>query len=275
MRTMIEKPKNLELVSSSHPFKVYSKAFIVANFHKISQRQIAKILNIGKTTANQWARSMNLVFRKDTVNEIFFHKWSTIMAYVFGYICADGNVAWDNQKGYYCLTITAAEKDKLHLEKIRRTIESSKPLLYGKSTKSYRLVVNSQKICLRLMRLGVMPRKSLILKFPKVPNKYLKDFIRGYVDGDGSLRFFNRKRSPYFELMICSGSKEFLTTLGKKINGELEITSKMFNIGKHCYILRYSCSRGLKLANWLYQDAKIFIARKYNKYQEALSPRKE
>ncbi len=271
----MNKPKDLELVNSDHPFKLYSRKFIQANFHKISQREIAKILNIGKTTVNKWAKSMDLIFKKHTVDDDYFKKWSPIMAYILGYICADGSVAWDAQKGYYNLTITAAEKDKLHLEKIRGIMKSSKPLLYGQSTNSYRLIVNSQKLCRQLMGFGVVPRKSLILKFPKVHKKYLKDFIRGYVDGDGSLKFFSRKRSPYFELMICSGSKEFLTALRHTIYQQINIDSKLFKTGKHCYVLRYSCNRGLKLANWLYHDAELFLNRKYSKYQEALSPRKE
>lgn len=272
---MINKPKNLEIINPNHPFKLYSREFIKNNFYKISQRKIARILNVGKTTVNNWAKSMGLAFEKDTVNDNYFNLWSSDMAYILGFICADGSISWNSVKGYYSLTITAAEKDKLHLEKIREIIQSSKPLLRGESTKSYRLIVNSKKLCRRLMGLGVMPRKSLILKFPKVPKKYLKDFIRGYVDGDGSLSYLQRRRSPYFELMICSGSKEFIAVLENIIYQALEIKSRIFKTKGSCYILRYSCARGLKLADWLYKDAKLFLVRKNIKYQEALGPRKE
>lgn len=272
---MLNKPINLETTKDSHPFKVYSRKFIKANFYKISQREIARILNIGKTTVNKWARSMDLVFVKDTVNEDYFHIWSRDMAYILGFICADGSVAWNPPKGYYSLTITAAEKDRLHLEKIRQIIDSTKPLLYSQTTRSYRLVVNSRRLSGRLIALGVVPRKSLILKFPKVPIIYVKDFIRGYMDGDGSVIFFKRKRSPYFEIRISSGSSKFLEILEAKVNRKLQIRSRLVKLKGNCYILRYSCTRGLKLANWLYQNAQLFLVRKYNKYQEAISPRKE
>jgi len=218
---------------------------------------------------------MGLIFRKHTVNEKYFPHWSERMAYLLGFIYADGNIAWDSAKGYYSLTITASEKDKDHLEKIRKVLQSTKPLLYGESTKSYRLIVNNKKICRRLMKLGVFPRKSLIIKFPQILQKYIRSFIRGYIDGDGSVKYFARKRSPYFEVTISSGSKKFIASLKDKIHLNLNINSVITKSGMNCYLLRYSCKRGLKLAEWLYQDADFYIIRKFNKYQEAISSRKE
>ena len=272
MRT---KPSNLEFVSVNHPFKQYARNFIIDNFGRISQRKIAKILGIGKTTVNKWSATLGYKFKKHTSNEKYFHRWSNEMAYMFGFICADGNIAWNEAKGYYTLTITASAKDKDHLEKMKKILKSTKPLLYAESTKSYRLVVNSKTMCRKLMDLGVLPKKSLILKFPKMPAQYIRDFIRGYVDGDGSLRYFARVRSPYFELSISSGSRIFLGVLEIKINECLNIKSKISKNKNECYLLRYSCSRGLKLAEWLYKDTNIYLERKFNKYLIALGARKE
>lgn len=271
----MNKPKNLEILRSDHPFKLYSREFIKTNFYKMSQRKIAKILGIGKTTVNQWSQSIGLAFKKHTVNDDYFKHWSVDMAYIFGYICANGSIAWDIKKGYYTMSITAAEKDKIHLEKIRKIIMSSNPLLYAKTTKSYRLIVNSKILCRQLIKMGVIPRKSLVLKFPNVPKNYLKDFILGYVDGDGSLRYFNRKRSPYFELSICSGSFDFIASLKKIIAQQVGVESNISKTKNECYLLRYSCTRGLKLAKWLYSNSYFYLARKFNKYQMALRPRKD
>ncbi len=275
MSKVIDRPQNLELVSSEHPFKEYCREFIKIHFYQLSQREIARNLKIGKTTVNRWAKFLGLVFKKHTVDEDYFDHWSSKMAYILGYICADGNIAWDTQRGYQSLTITASMKDKAHLERIRKILKSSKTLLYSPSTKSYRLIVNNRKICLRLMNLGIFPKKSLILKFPKVPKKYIKDFVRGYIDGDGSLKYFARKRSPYFEIMICSGSKSFIMTLNDKIYQNLAIKSKIFQAGANCYILRYCCSRGRKLAEWMYNQSEIYLIRKFSQYEKALCPRKE
>lgn len=271
----MDRPNNLETVDKNNRYKIYCREFIASHFAKISQREMARRLKIGKTTINRWSRDLGFIHKKHTVNEDYFKMASPEMFYILGYISADGNISWNLKKGYYSLTITASKKDKEHLEKVRNLLNSSKPLLYSQSTKSYRLIVNSKQICLDLMKFGILPKKSLTILFPDLPDKYLKDYIRGYVDGDGSLRYCNRPRSPYFELSICSGSMDFIKSLENKIFQKLKIKSKISKNKNNCFILRYSCQRGLVLARWIYENASLYLSRKFNNYQEALSFRKE
>jgi len=241
--------------------------FIRENFSNFSQREIAKRLGLGHTTVNTWSREIGLKFNKHTVNESFFDTLNEESAYILGLIYTDGNVSWNIEKGYYSLTITAAEKDVKHLEKIRNIISSSKPLLYAPKTKSYRLIVSNKILACKLIRLGVIPRKSLIVKFPELPKEQLRHFIRGAIDGDGSVRFFKRKRSPYFEIMFCSGSLEFCKGFVNAIRMNVGITANVYKTGNNVYIARYSCTRGKKLAKYVYDDAKLFLKRKYDAYK--------
>ena len=247
--------------------KIEHIKYIKSNFNKYSQREIARQLKIGKTTINRWSSEAGLKFKKHTVNESFFDELNEKSAYILGFIFADGNVAWDTEKGYYSMTITAAEKDKDHLEKIRTIISSSKPLLYASGTKSYRLIVNSKKICRKLISFGVVPRKSLIVKFPELPEKYLRHFIRGVIDGDGSVRYYSRKRSPYFEIIMCSGSLDFCKIFVKKINEAIGVNANIRRNANNVYIMGYTCSRGKKLAKYIYSDATIFLNRKHLAYK--------
>lgn len=48
-----------------------------------------------------------------------------------------------------------------------------------------------------LINLGCIPRKTLVLKFPNestVPKQLIKHFIRGYMDGDGCISTYYKKR---------------------------------------------------------------------------------
>lgn len=246
---------------------------ILSNFNKISQRKIAKMLGLGKTTVNRWSREIGLVFKRHTVNETFFDEFSETSTYLLGLIYADGNIAWNPEKGYYSLTITASEKDKAHLENIRNLLSSTKPLLYAPKTKSYRLIVNNKNLCQRLMHLGVTPRKSLTVKFPEIQEIYLRHFIRGVIDGDGNLRYVSRKRSPYFEITIASGSLEFCKGIVKAIKESLGIGANIRKVAKNVYVIQYSCSRGEKLAKYIYQDTTIFLNRKNLEYKKLLEAR--
>src|SRR3989344_8780461 len=237
--------------------------FIRGNFGVLSEREIARRLGIGKTTINRWSRELGLEPVKHTVNESFFDDLNEKSAYLLGYIYADGNINWNPEKGYYSMTITAAEKDKEHLEKVRSLISSTKPLLYSAKTKSYRLIVNSKKLCQKLISLGVIPRKSLTVQFPNIPNSQIKHFIRGVIDGDGNVRYVNRKRSPYFEITIASGSKAFCEDLIKAVKENTGIPAYARRINENLYIIQYSCSRGEKLAEFIYSDSSIFLERKF------------
>lgn len=245
-----------------------SLQFIKSNFNKMSQRGIARKSGIGKTTINRWSSELGFKFKKHTVKETFFDKFNEKSSYILGFIFADGNVAWDTKKGYYSLTITASEKDKEHLERMRNIISSTKPLLYSDKTKSYRLIVNNKKICQRLIKLGVIPRKSLTVRFPKIPNKYLRHFIRGVIDGDGSVFYIKRKKRPYFTIRISSGSRKFLSKLISEIKKNTEINGNIQKWSDNVYLVEYSCSRGEKLAEYVYSDANIFLERKYLPYKE-------
>jgi intein-encoded DNA endonuclease-like protein len=217
--------------------------FIKSNFGKISEREMARRLDIGKTTVNRWCKELGFIIKKDAVNEQFFKTWGSEMAYILGYIFADGNINWKPEKSYRALTITASEKDKEHLEKIRLKLKSTKELLYSASTKSYRLIVNNKTICMDLMKLGLVPKKSLSIRFPNIPEKFLRHFIRGIIDGDGNVRYVKRKRSPYFEITISSGSKAFLEKMAEKIS-QIGINGKVRKNKNKVFVLQYSCRRG-------------------------------
>lgn len=269
----MEKPFALELVPKDHPFKLYCFGYIKQNFDKLSQREIARRLKIGKTTVNCWSKNLGLFFKKHSVNEDFFKKWSPKMAYIVGYIMADGNIAWNPspKKSYRALTITAAKKDRNHLEKIRKILQSTKKLLYSSGTKSYRLIVHNKTICQDLMKIGVIPRKSLRNKFPMIPKKFLRHFIRGVIDGDGSVGFIDRERSPYFEIRVYFASENFCQDFVKHINNDIRVGTSPRKIGDNLWNARYTCQRGLNVAKWIYKDTNLFLKRKFRQYRLSLN----
>ena len=247
--------------------------FIRNNFGKLSQREIARQLGIGKTSINRWAAELGFKHKKHTVNESFFDKLNESSAYLLGLIYADGNIAWNPnpKKSYWALTITASAKDKEHLENIRTILKSTKPLLYSEKTNSYRLIANSKKLCSKLMELGVTPNKSLTIEFPEfLPEEHLNHFVRGIIDGDGNIRYVDRERSPYFEITIASGSKKFCEGLVNAIQKSTGIKANIRLAKQNTYVIQYSCSRGEKLAKYIYSNANLYLKRKKEAYKICL-----
>jgi hypothetical protein len=107
------------------------------------------------------------------------------------------------------------------------------------------------------------------LKFPtfdQVPEFLLKHFIRGYIDGDGSLNW----RDKVLQTDLC-GTENFLNGVNDYFVNNLNIKSgtirKTSNIHRLHY---YSTSTNLAILYHIYNDAKVYLDRKYAKAKEFL-----
>lgn len=143
--------------------------------------------------------------RKYQCNEDTFEKIDTPeCAYWLGFLAADGYLL-DKREKYVGLTLCA--KDKEHIEKFKRFTDSTYPIHQyssnGYSDEDYcRISIRSDKMWDDIVRYGVIPRKTNILKRPcGVPESLIRYFILGYYDGDGSI-FVNHTRSPFYTISI-------------------------------------------------------------------------
>ena len=81
---------------------------------------------------------------------------------------------------------------------------------------------------------------------------YLDDFIRGYIDGDGSLL----KRCAHITI---SGTKEFLQSIANYFN----IPYSLYK-DKSIYSLQYNAIESHYLEKRLYDNANYYLKRKYD-----------
>jgi len=206
-----------------------------------------------------------------SVNQDFFKKWSNNMAYILGLLAADG-----------CLTTSGRSHDinlSLKVDDID-LVENVKDCI-GKKLKvrvrSNRKIVDFRFGCRKmfddLVKLGITPRKSLTLKFPKVPDKYLSHFIRGYVDGDGCLCVFSKPsyHRNRFQTSIV-GTYDFLRVLRAKTQKLFDIYISEVKSYKRCnklFNITMCSQNALKFCDWIYKDADLKLDRKYKKYLEA------
>ena len=126
------------------------------------------------------------------VNEDYFNKINTSeKAYFLGFIMADGNMYLrSNNKYQFSIKIKSSDKDILlkfakaiefNPEKITERNEERN----GTITRCAEIKIYNQAFCNSLVNLGVVPRKTGKEYMPLIPKELEKDFIRGYIDGDG------------------------------------------------------------------------------------------
>lgn len=116
----------------------------------------------------------------------YFDSWSDDMAYILGYIFADGSIGAQKRSVRFQLN----SDDKNAVQFVKEELKVRGGLHHspgnGSTRESIYVDLNSVIIVQRLIELGVHPRKTFRNDpFPNVPDKYLPHFIRGYFDGDG------------------------------------------------------------------------------------------
>src|SRR5215470_12145718 len=151
-------------------------------------------------------------------NADFFRVWSPEMAYVLGLWWTDGCMRIKRNTGAHEIEIASNHRD--HLENIARII-SGKYFLRKVSLLSSTYVISfcSKEMYQDIMVLGGSPRKSRTIGFPDVPSELLPHFVRGVIDGDGTLTW-NGDRPI---LQVYSGSAQFLNGLVASIQQETGI----------------------------------------------------
>lgn len=152
-------------------------------------------------------------FEHDDINEDFFSQWSDGMAWILGLLFTDGNVQRTTKTGTGLrISITSIDIDLL--EKVRNLLGSKRPIYkgaqsYDKSRFIYRFEFYREKMRNDLHRLGLIERKSLNMQFPDIPDHYMRHFIRGCWDGDGTVYISNGKLNASY----VTGSKDFIERL--------------------------------------------------------------
>jgi len=226
--------------------------------------ELAKKLNKSIHAIRHKARELGLRvqdFRLYKVKDDAFSNWTEESAYWLGFISADGYLYEKNR----VLVVTLSKRDEKHLMKLREFIATNNPI-YTRH-KRVTLRVRSDKIYHDLVALGITPRKSLRLEFPNIPKNFLRPYILGYSDGDGSI-FYTKSGLVGWKVL---GSRQFLETLAEIIKSKCGVK---VNINKcsdcKSYYIQVTGEKAKRVLRWLYEGATVYLDRKYEKYKLCL-----
>lgn len=235
--------------------------------YKTGNYSISKLSKIFKTEANPLSRyikenGINVENKqnKPRFNINVFNSIDTEeKAYWLGFLYADGYVSSTTN----VVEVSLALKDKDHLEKYKKFLG------YTGEVKTdhfrCRLAVGNKHFKNSLVNLKCIPKKSLVLKFPNkdiISDDLLYPFIRGYVDGDGTIYVSSKNKS----VLVIIGTYEFLDEMLNRVKWK----RNKFNQRKECksntYSLRWGGKIGMSILNLLYGKSCVHLERKYQKY---------
>ena len=207
--------------------------------------------------------------------------------YFLGFFAADGNV--DLSHGNYRARIKIQRGDRALLERFNELLKNTRPVEDGEEKPREKwgrgdyveyysvLHLGNRIFCERLIELGMVPNKTFSLEFPGyIPNEYLKHFVRGYFDGDGSISliYSPNKGTARATTGFSSGSPSFLRILKKELKKQIGIYSEVKPLHGKTWSLDIDRMEDIiPFLNWMYEDAHIYLQRKYDKYIELITHR--
>ena len=190
--------------------------------------------------------------------------------YWLGFMYADGNISKEGNR----IEIRLSINDINHLEKFRKFLQLTTKIRTGETNgiKFCHLSVRNKHLWNKLNSLGCVSNKSLILTFPKIQlftkKEYILHFIRGYVDGDGCLSLTKDNDKIRTRISII-GTESFLISVNKIFGNKGYLRSKETdNYKNKAFELKFSDLPSRKLARYLYENATIYLDRKYERFLE-------
>lgn len=192
--------------------------------------------------------------------------WSPNLAYIIGLLATDGNLSKDGRH----ITMRSSDKDLLETFKfclnLKNKIAQSVNDGYAKKP-CYRIQFSNTKFYRWLMKIGLFPAKTYTLGEINIPNQYFRDFLRGHLDGDGTVltyidKYNEYKGTRYSNLRIMmyfiSVSQIHIKWLHKKIKclanvqGSLTIRKPKNPSYVPMWRIKFSKKESIKLLKWLY-----------------------
>lgn len=213
---------------------------------------------------------------KYTQNNDYFIKQNHNMAWVLGFLAADGSVRKNENE----IKVTVARQDRDVLEKIRKDINATNPIKDFVTSNGYEastIIWTNAKHKQDLALYNIIPAKTFCLQPPlNLEKKYWIDFIRGYFDGDGSVNFIDSHGKKHYTALrwqICSATTPILQWIIDFLYEEYDIPKVKIQTqkrAKHClYSFQYSTNSTKRIFDILY-NGYLHMDRKYNHYKEII-----
>jgi hypothetical protein len=206
----------------------------------------------------------------------FFRVWTPEMAYVLGYWWADGYMYIKPNTGAHEVRIASNDLD--HLLTMAQMVGGKFDLRkVSEKANTYVISFCSKEMYQDILAHGGTPRKSRTIGFPYVPPELLPHFVRGVVDGDGTLAW-NGDRPI---IQVYSGSPLFLNAFIAAIAQGTGIPAPIPQANRENWTVKWSTVRAKCLVAWLYfenqglaLDRKAAIAAKFLQWQPRKKPEK-
>jgi intein-encoded DNA endonuclease-like protein len=243
-----------------------------------SNEELSQLFNRPKNGITSKLSKLGLTRpNKNQCNKDYFDKIDCQeKAYWVGFLFADGWVYYNKEGSSFEVGIELKISDKEHLNKFNNSIQGNYEITERKRTSDFgreslvvgetcRIRVYSIKMCEDLINLGIIPQKTYNqTNLPNIPDEYFFDFLRGYIDGDGTYGIRKKSNYDYFYpvISLVCFNKSVLYLIQDELKKH-DITAYVYD-DKNCGKLMVRRKKEVvQLINLMYKNANIYLDRKY------------
>ena len=204
-------------------------------------------------------------------------RWTSKLAYIVGLIVTDGCLSSDQRH------IVMRSSDLQLLKTFKKCLSLSNAIGEtfdnGLATKpAYRIQFGNVQLYRWFLKIGLFPRKTYTIGKLEIPDKYFRDFLRGHLDGDGSVwtykdyyNTFKNQKYVYNRLWIrfISASGIHIKWLAGTIQKLLPVKGHIFerkpqkrlkskmNQTTSIWEVKFAKKESLKLLQWIYYKSNL------------------
>ena len=229
---------------------------------------------------NGHVKSCGCLRKKYQLDETFFNCIDTEeKAYILGLIASDGNLTTKP----YNVKIDLKRDDEEILYKIldamnynfelRHYVQNSRIQNKEYITEISRMNITNKNIVSKIMEYGIVPNKTeyLDFDFSCMENKFIRHFIRGYFDGDGSISINKSNRVTISMTANKNTINKFINIFEGNITNYKPHIYKRNKENDNCLTIMFTKnSEKIQFLDLIYKDSHIYMNRKFIKAQQAL-----
>ena len=246
----------------------------------MTHKELSNITGVSSVTICKIFKENNIqvytktkIYSPNLLENYFKHIDDEFKAYFLGLIITDGCIH-NNKRGTNLVSITLQDSDKDILQEFAQCVGSNKKIT-SDGRGCYGIQILSNEMCNDLSRHGVIPNKSLQTIFPKnIPIKMYRHLIRGLIDGDGSYSFYSRENQGRHAhtkaIRFCQGNRRFIEDMIDFLSYTVGVSKpSIYQEKENLWSVAYRKDEDMiKLIDFMYKDARIYIKRKFDTAQK-------
>ena len=231
------------------------------NYKEIGLKLNKDPRTIKKIIIGNGFKQLNKIRRcKYVLNEDYLTHILDKQLWFLGLMAADGYIINNKTFGI----AQSGDDGKTIIEYIKNELEYSGPIYESKTIGdiSYSLTITSDKLVDIFSDYNIIRKKSLIYQFPKLNEENeIKDFIRGYIDGDGSVGVYDNGKGYKYLVISFVGTEDFIKCVGNKISIKSSSIRKL-SLAENCYEIRWYGKKAIEFGNWVFSNKNLFNSKK-------------